>query len=47
VATNISDVNRGVAEGGMASGRVLSSAQSLSSESKRLRTEVELPGKGA
>jgi methyl-accepting chemotaxis protein len=41
VATNISDVNRGAAETGTASGRVLSSAQSLTGESNRLRTEVE------
>jgi methyl-accepting chemotaxis protein len=41
VATNITDVNRGAGETGAASGRVLSSAQSLSSESNRLKAEVE------
>ncbi len=40
VATNITDVNRGAGETGSASAQVLSSAQSLSSESNRLKTEV-------
>jgi methyl-accepting chemotaxis protein len=41
VASNISDVNRGAGETGVASGKVLSSAQSLSKESNRLKVEVE------
>jgi methyl-accepting chemotaxis protein len=41
VATNITDVNRGASETGTASAQVLSSAQSLSSESNRLKSEVE------
>jgi methyl-accepting chemotaxis protein len=41
VATNITDLNRGAGETGTASTRVLSSAQSLSKESHRLRAEVE------
>jgi methyl-accepting chemotaxis protein len=41
VAANITDVNRGAAETGSASGQVLSSAQSLSSESNHLKREVE------
>jgi len=41
VATSISDVNRGAGETGVASSKVLSSAQSLSSESTHLRAEVE------
>jgi len=41
VATNITDVNRGAGETGSASSQVLASAQSLSSESNRLKTEVE------
>jgi methyl-accepting chemotaxis protein len=41
VATNITDVNRGAGETGVASGKVLSSAQSLSKESNRLKVEVE------
>jgi methyl-accepting chemotaxis protein len=41
VATNITDVNRGAGETGVASGKVLSSAQSLSQESNRLKVEVE------
>jgi len=41
VATNITDVNRGASETGSASTQVLSSAQSLSGESNRLKTEVE------
>jgi methyl-accepting chemotaxis protein len=41
VATNITDVNRGAGETGVASGKVLSSAQSLSRESNRLKVEVE------
>jgi methyl-accepting chemotaxis protein len=41
VATNITDVNRGAGETGTASAKVLSSAQSLSKESHRLKVEVE------
>jgi methyl-accepting chemotaxis protein len=41
VATNITDVNRGATETGSASAQVLASAQSLSSESHHLKTEVE------
>jgi len=41
VATNITDVNRGAGETGSASAQVLSSAQSLSSESHHLRMEVD------
>jgi methyl-accepting chemotaxis protein len=41
VATNIGDVNRGASETGSASTQVLSSAQSLSGESTRLKAEVE------
>ena len=41
VAANITDVNRGASETGSASSQVLSSAQSLASESGRLKTEVE------
>jgi methyl-accepting chemotaxis protein len=41
VATNITDVNRGAGETGTASAKVLSSAQSLSKESRRLKVEVE------
>ena len=40
VASNITDVNRGTAETGSASSQVLSSAQSLASESNRLKLEV-------
>ncbi len=40
VATNITDVNRGASETGSASAQVLSSAQSLSNESNRLKVEV-------
>jgi methyl-accepting chemotaxis protein len=40
VATNITDVNRGASETGSASAQVLSSAQSLSTESNRLKLEV-------
>jgi methyl-accepting chemotaxis protein len=40
VATNIVDVNRGARETGSASAQVLSSAQSLSGESNRLKLEV-------
>ena len=40
VATNIIDVNKGARETGSASAKVLSSAQSLSSESNRLKLEV-------
>ncbi len=41
VAANISDVQRGSSETGSASSQVLSSAQSLSVESNRLKTEVQ------
>jgi methyl-accepting chemotaxis protein len=41
VATNITDVNHGAGETGSASAQVLSSARSLSSESNRLKLEVE------
>jgi methyl-accepting chemotaxis protein len=41
VATNITSVNRGASETGSASSQVLSSAQSLSSESNRLKLEVD------
>lgn len=40
VATNIVDVNKGARETGSASAKVLSSAQSLSGESNRLKQEV-------
>ena len=40
VAKNITDVNRGTSETGSASTQVLSSAQSLSNESNRLKAEV-------
>ena len=40
VAINITDVNRGAGETGSASSEVLSSAQSLSSESNRLKMEL-------
>jgi len=40
VAANITDVNRGASETGSASARVLTSAQSLSGESNRLKLEV-------
>ena len=40
VATNIADVNRGAADTGSASAQVLSSAQLLSNENKRLKAEV-------
>jgi methyl-accepting chemotaxis protein len=40
VATNITDVNRGAAETGAASAQVLTSAQSLASESNRLKLEM-------
>ena len=40
VATNIIDVNRGASETGTASSQVLTSAQSLSNESSRLKAEV-------
>ena len=39
-ATNITDVNRGATETGSVSAQVLSSAQSLSSESNHLKLEV-------
>jgi methyl-accepting chemotaxis protein len=41
VASNITDVNRGASETGSASAQVLSSAQSLSTESNHLKIEVE------
>jgi methyl-accepting chemotaxis protein len=41
VAGNIVEVNRGASETGSASSQVLSSAQSLSSESNRLKIEVD------
>jgi methyl-accepting chemotaxis protein len=41
VATNITDVTRGASETGSASAEVLASAKSLSSESHRLKVEVE------
>jgi methyl-accepting chemotaxis protein len=41
VAGNITDVNRGAGETGSASAQVLSSAQSLSSESNHLKAEVD------
>jgi methyl-accepting chemotaxis protein len=41
VASNITDVNRGANETGSASAQVLTSAQSLSNESRRLKGEVE------
>jgi methyl-accepting chemotaxis protein len=41
VATSIADVSRGAGETGAASGQVLSSAQMLSSESTRLKMEVQ------
>jgi methyl-accepting chemotaxis protein len=41
VASNITEVNRGAAETGSASSQVLSSAQSLSQESNRLKLEVD------
>ncbi len=41
VAENINDVSRGAGETGSASSQVLSSAQTLSSESSRLKMEVE------
>jgi methyl-accepting chemotaxis protein len=40
VATSIADVNRGAADTGSASSQVLSSAQLLSNENKRLKSEV-------
>ncbi|MET0971403.1 MAG: methyl-accepting chemotaxis protein [Tardiphaga sp.] len=41
VSANIADVQRGVADAGSASSQVLSAAQSLSSESARLKREVD------
>jgi methyl-accepting chemotaxis protein len=41
VATSIADVNRGAGDTGSASSQVLSSAQLLSNENKRLKAEVE------
>jgi methyl-accepting chemotaxis protein len=40
VSANITDVQRGAGETGTASSQVLSSAQSLSSDSGRLKREV-------
>jgi methyl-accepting chemotaxis protein len=40
-AANIMQVNRGASETGIASGEVLNSARTLSSESLRLREELE------
>jgi hypothetical protein len=40
VATGIADVNRGAGHSGAASSQVLSSAQLLSSENKRLKAEA-------
>ncbi|MDO9564815.1 MAG: methyl-accepting chemotaxis protein, partial [Bradyrhizobium sp.] len=40
VANSIADVNRGASDTGTASSQVLASAQLLSSENKRLKTEV-------
>ena len=40
IATNIVDVNKGARHTGSASAQVLSSAQSLSGESNRLKLEV-------
>jgi methyl-accepting chemotaxis protein len=40
VSSNIIDVQRGASETGAASSQVLSAAQSLSGDSKRLRLEV-------
>ncbi len=41
VSSNITDVQRGAAETGTASSQVLSAAQSLSSDSNRLKIEVD------
>jgi methyl-accepting chemotaxis protein len=41
VATTITEVDRGAGETGSASTQVLASAQSLSSESNRLKLEVD------
>ncbi|BAM92932.1 methyl-accepting chemotaxis protein [Bradyrhizobium oligotrophicum S58] len=41
VSTNVTDVRRGAADTGQASSSVLSAAQSLANDSKRLRTEVD------
>ena len=41
VSTNIAEVQRGATETGSASSQVLSAAQSLSSESNRLKPEVD------
>ncbi len=41
VASNATEVNRGAGETGAASSQVLSSAQSLSKESTRLKREVD------
>jgi methyl-accepting chemotaxis protein len=41
VSTNITEVNRGATETGSASEEVLNSAQTLSSESARLRAELD------
>jgi len=41
VSSNVSDVQRGATETGSASSQVLSAAQTLSSDSNRLRLEVD------
>jgi methyl-accepting chemotaxis protein len=41
VANNIGDVNKGATETGSAAGEVLSSANALSTEGGKLRSEVE------
>jgi len=41
VSSNITDVQRGASETGSASSQVLSAARSLSSESNRLKLEVD------
>jgi methyl-accepting chemotaxis protein len=41
VSSNITDVQRGASETGSASSQVLSSAQSLSADSNRLKIEVD------
>jgi methyl-accepting chemotaxis protein len=41
VADEVTEVNRGTSETGLASSQVLSAAQSLSIESTRLKSEVE------
>ena len=41
MAANVTDVNKGAGQTGIASTQVLSSAQSLSKESQQLRIEVD------